>query len=66
VRPRANIGVHEGPRRTGYGVRFGDDREVADGLAYWATAFVPLGPVGTERVPHALLESVHAARNAPS
>jgi len=38
--------------RTGYGVRFGDDREVADGLAYWATAFVPLGPLGaagTER-----------------
>jgi hypothetical protein len=49
--------------RTGYGVRFGDDREVADGLAYWATAFVPLGPlgpVGTEREPRALLESVHA------
>jgi Questin oxidase-like len=49
--------------RTGYGVRFGDDREVADGLAYWAIAFVPLGPlgpVGREREPRALLESVHA------
>jgi hypothetical protein len=49
--------------RTGYGVRFGDDREVADGLAYWATAFVPLGPLGplgTERDPRALLDSVHA------
>lgn len=49
--------------RTGYGVRFGDDREVADGLAYWAIAFAPLGPlgpVGTEREPRALLESVHA------
>jgi hypothetical protein len=48
--------------RTGYGVRFGDDREVADGLAYWAIAFTPLGPlgpVGTERDPRALLESVH-------
>jgi len=50
--------------RTGYGVRFGDDREVADGLAYWAMAFVPLGPlgpVGTERDPRALLESVHVS-----
>jgi hypothetical protein len=49
--------------RTGYGVRFGDDREVADGLAYWAIAFVRLGrlgPVGTERDPRALLESAHA------
>jgi hypothetical protein len=49
--------------RTGYGVRFGDDREVADGLAYWATAFAPLGPLGPmgkERDPRALLESVHA------
>jgi hypothetical protein len=32
--------------RTGYGVRFGDDREVADGLAYWATAYLPLGSLG--------------------
>jgi hypothetical protein len=32
--------------RTGYGVRFGDDREVADGLSYWATAYLPLGPLG--------------------
>ncbi|HWO11121.1 MAG TPA: questin oxidase family protein [Polyangiaceae bacterium] len=49
--------------RTGYGVRFGDDREIADGLAYWATAFVPLGPlgsIGAERDPRALLESVRA------
>jgi len=48
--------------RTGYGVRFGDDREVADGLAYWATAFVPLGPLGragSERDPRVLLASVH-------
>jgi hypothetical protein len=51
--------------RTGYGVRFGDDREVADGLAYWAIAFLPLGPLGplgTEREPRALLDSVHATR----
>jgi Questin oxidase-like len=48
--------------RTGYGVRFGDDREVCDGLAYWATAFLPLGPLGrtgSERDPRALLSSVH-------
>ena len=49
--------------RTGYGVRFGDEREVADGLAYWATAFASLGalgPIGAERDPRALFESVHA------
>jgi hypothetical protein len=49
--------------RTGYGVRFGDDREVSDGLAYWAMAFLPLGALGragTERDPRALLASVHA------
>lgn len=48
--------------RTGYGVRFGDDREVSDGLAYWATAFLPLGHLGragTEREPRALLDSAH-------
>jgi hypothetical protein len=32
--------------RTGYGVRFGDDHEVSDGLAYWAMAFAPLGSLG--------------------
>lgn len=44
--------------RTGYGVRFGDDREVSDGLAYWATAFLPLGllvTAGREPDPRALL-----------
>lgn len=44
--------------RTAYGVRFGDDREVADGLAYWAMAFLPLGalgPAGEEREPRAVL-----------
>lgn len=49
--------------RTAYGVRFSDDREVADGLSYWATAFAPLGPlgpVGKERDPRVLLDSVHA------
>jgi hypothetical protein len=57
-----SAGFH-GLIRTGYGVRFNDDREVADGLAYWATAFVTLGslgPVGREREPRVLLESVHA------
>lgn len=49
--------------RVGYGVRFGDDREVADGLAYWATEFTPLGSLGragTERDPRALLARIHA------
>jgi hypothetical protein len=49
--------------RTAYGVRFGDDREVSDGLAYWATAYLPLGPLGsagTQRDPRALLARVHA------
>jgi hypothetical protein len=49
--------------RTAYGVRFGDDREVADGLAYWAIAYRPLGLLGragAERDPRALLASVHA------
>jgi len=49
--------------RTAYGVRFGDDREVADGLAYWAIAYRALGPLGSagaERDPRALLASVHA------
>jgi Questin oxidase-like len=48
--------------RTGYGVRFGDDQEVQDGLAYWATTFLPLGPLGPtgrERDPRALLAQVH-------
>lgn len=31
--------------RTGYGVRFSDPAEVAMGLAYWAIAFWPLGPL---------------------
>jgi hypothetical protein len=47
--------------RTGYGVRFRDDHEVQDGLAYWATAFLPLGPLGAagrEREPRALLARV--------
>ena len=48
--------------RTGYGVRFRDDGEVVAGLAYWATAFLPLGPLGpagVERDPRALLTRVH-------
>jgi hypothetical protein len=48
--------------RTGYGVRFGDDREIVDGLAYWATAFAsfgPLGQPGRERDPRAALMKIH-------
>jgi hypothetical protein len=49
--------------RTAYGVRFQDDQEVAEGLAYWATAYFPLGalgPAGKERDPRVLLAQVHA------
>lgn len=52
--------------RTGYGVRFGDDREVADGLAYWAIAYLPLGPLGapgTETQPRVLLQQLREARH---
>jgi hypothetical protein len=46
--------------RTGYGVRFGDPAEVAMGLAYWATTFLPLGPLapsGAERDPATALSA---------
>jgi hypothetical protein len=52
--------------RTGYGVRFGDDGEVADGLAYWATAHLPLGPLGApgkEAEPRVLLRQLRKARH---
>jgi hypothetical protein len=47
--------------RTGYGVRFDDDAEVIAGLAYWATAFLPLGPLappGRERDPRVLFQQI--------
>ena len=49
--------------RTGYGVRFADDHEVADGLAYWAMAFAPLGALGaagTTEDPRVLYERIVA------
>jgi hypothetical protein len=55
--------------RTGYGVRFGDDQEVADGLAYWATAYLPLGELGAagaEPAPSVLLSQLRAARTGKS
>lgn len=59
--------------RTGYGVRFGDDRELADGLAFWATAYLPLGGLGrpgTERDARAVLgalaeQTAVTAQNVP-
>jgi questin oxidase-like protein len=48
--------------RTAYGVRFENDDEVADGLSYWASAFLPLGSLeepGVESEPRALLAQVH-------
>jgi hypothetical protein len=56
--PGVAAGAFHALIRTAYGVRFGDDREIADGLAYWATAFLPLaalGPAGEEREPRAVL-----------
>lgn len=47
--------------RTGYGVRFDDPAETADGLAYWAIAHQPLGALegdATERDPLVLLDAV--------
>lgn len=55
--------------RTGYGVRFGDDQEVSDGLAYWATAYLPLGELGAmgaEPEPSVLLSQLRAARTGKS
>jgi hypothetical protein len=52
--------------RTAYGIRFGDDHEVIDGLAYWATAFLPLGPLGRpgrERDPSLILAKVSEERS---
>lgn len=49
--------------RTAYGVRFEDDAEIAEGLAYWATAFLPLGSLeepGSQRSPSALLAQIRA------
>jgi hypothetical protein len=51
--------------RTAYGIRFDDEREVIDGLAYWATAFLPLGPLGRpgrERDPSVILAKVSEDR----
>lgn len=56
--PGVAAGAFHALIRTAYGVRFDDDREVADGLAYWAAAFLPLGPLGPagqEREPRAVL-----------
>lgn len=49
--------------RTAYGVRFDDDEEIADGLSYWATAFLPLGSLeepGTQPSPRLLLDQIRA------
>jgi hypothetical protein len=61
--PGLGAAAFHGIIRTGYGVRFGDDAEVADGLAYWAIAYLPLGPLApaTSRPdPIPLLEKVRA------
>jgi hypothetical protein len=62
--PGIGAGAFHALIRTGYGVRFRDDHEVADGLAYWAVAFLPLGPLlptQGERDPARILEKVHTS-----
>lgn len=62
--PGVGAGAFHALIRTGYGVRFRDDREVADGLAYWAIAFLPLGPLpapGQQSDPRAALAEIHAS-----
>jgi hypothetical protein len=60
--PGVATGLFHALIRTGYGVRFGDQTEVADGLSYWATAYAPLAPLpppGREAEPDALLGRLH-------
>jgi hypothetical protein len=60
--PGIATGLFHALIRTGYGVRFGDPTEVADGLAYWAIAYAPLGPLpaaGRAAEPAALLTRLH-------
>jgi hypothetical protein len=60
--PGLGAGAFHGLIRTAYGVRFRNDDEVADGLAYWAIAHLPLGelpPPGREAEPLAVLEAIH-------
>lgn len=65
--PALSAGLFHPLIRTGYGVRFGDDSEVVVGLAYWATAYLPLGPLpatGTKPEPRPLLQLLHEARRS--
>jgi hypothetical protein len=60
--PGLGTGAFHALIRTAYGARFGNDDEVVDGLAYWAIAFAPLGPLpapGAEAEPLAVLKKVH-------
>jgi hypothetical protein len=64
--PGVGAGAFHALIRTGYGVRFRDAQEVADGLAYWAVAFLPLGPLlpaERDRDPVEVLEKVHKSPN---
>jgi hypothetical protein len=61
--PGISAGAFHALIRTAYGVRFGDDHEVSDGLAYWAMAYLPLGalgPAGTTEDPRVLYERIVA------
>jgi hypothetical protein len=59
--PGIGAGAFHALIRTGYGVRFADDAEVVAGLAYWAAAFLPLGPLarpGRERDSRVLFQQI--------
>jgi hypothetical protein len=60
--PGLSAGAFHSLIRTGYGVRFHNDDEVMDGLAYWAIACLPLGqlpPAGRETEPLEVLRMIH-------
>ncbi len=60
--PGVGAGAFHGLIRAGYGIRFEDRAELADGLAYWAIAHQPLGRLtgdGHESDPLVLLRAVH-------
>jgi hypothetical protein len=63
--PGVGVGLFHPLIRTGYGLRFRNDTEVADGLSYWAIAYAELGPLpppGDETDPVRVLAKVRESR----